>query len=204
MILLSLSNCYRIETINGLQSVISNDFYVFNVWTFWYWGKGYFWKVYENLEKIMVTVFRLRILSSASILLRHDPHPARSVKMARMFHFELKALHSVFVPTKYPIWEMYCKLLFIGYLRAETIFVTGKISSPGTFHYNCNTDDINVDLECSMNGAHFECASNPCGGQKYKCDCFVHRFSLYLKSTDNTQTRLYSSMAMFIDLVFDK
>ena len=77
---------------------------------------------------------------------------------------------------------MYCELLLIGYLRAKTVFVTGKISSPETFHNNCNTDDLNDDLECSINaygaqGAHLECASNPCGGQKYKCDCFVSRFS---------------------------
>ena len=71
---------------------------------------------------------------------------------------------------------MYCKLFFIGYLRAETVYVSGKISSPGTSHYNCNADDHNADMECSMNGAHFECASKPCGGQKYKCDCYVYRF----------------------------
>ena len=59
------------------------------------------------------------------------------------------------------------------------MYVTGKISSPGTFHYNCNIDDHQADLICSMNGGHFECADKPCGGQKYKCDCFVYRFSFY-------------------------
>ena len=59
------------------------------------------------------------------------------------------------------------------------MYVTGKISSPGTLHYNCNIDDHQADLICSMNGAHFECADKPCGGQKYKCDCFVYRFSFY-------------------------
>ena len=59
------------------------------------------------------------------------------------------------------------------------MYVTGKISSPGTFHNHCNIDDHHADLKCSMNGAHLECADKPCGGQKYKCDCFVYRFSFY-------------------------
>ena len=80
---------------------------------------------------------------------------------------------------KKPIFDMKSNLLFIGCISArkgpiQIIDVVGRMTSPKAVHDACNANDHSSDLHCSMNDAHMECALNPCGGQKYKCDCNVY------------------------------
>ena len=60
-------------------------------------------------------------------------------------------------------------------VEIQQVTVIGKLKSPRTIHDQCSTSDHSSDLKCSMNGANLECALQPCGGQKYKCDCNVYR-----------------------------
>ena len=53
--------------------------------------------------------------------------------------------------------------------------IIGKLNSPRTIHDKCSTSEHSSDMNCTMNGANLECALQPCGGQKYKCDCNVYR-----------------------------
>lgn len=79
-------------------------------------------------------------------------------------------------------------IIVIPILNGYRVKVSEKAFSPGEVHDKCDTTELtDLYMKCQMKNTSMECSSTSCGGEKFRCNCNVHRY--FFVFYDDTKCR---------------
>ena len=79
-------------------------------------------------------------------------------------------------------------IILIPILNGYTVKVSEKAFAPAEIHDKCDKTELtDLYMKCQMKNTSMECSSTSCGGEKFRCNCNVHR--LFFVFYDETKCR---------------